>query len=140
MIPLFLTGCNGPLSPIGSNNPKNEISGDIESRMASLENNQNAIKLELARLQNQIGDIKGDNNLLQQGWFNIQSDGILIVVLSVSIVAMLLLYMFKVNKCNKMIEIMSNEIKESDDINLKERIMSSALYTSVEKEMFNLIK
>ncbi len=133
------TGC-GNLSPRDNLSPQlDQRLEKIEGNQNTLENNQNAIKLEIGRLQQSL-TVPGDNNEIQQGWLNVQADGIIIGVFSVLIVGLMLWFMRSSMHYKQTAVIMGEQIKESDDEEVKERVMAAAWHTNVERTVFNLIE
>jgi hypothetical protein len=135
----------GPISGCGNLSPRDNLSpildqrlDDIEGNQSTLENNQNAIKIELGRLQNAL-EIQGRNNEVQQGWFNVQADGIIIAVFALLTISMLLYYMHRSAKNKKVADILADQIRAHEDWELKENIMAAAWNTSVEKTIFKMI-
>ena len=89
-----LSGCNN-LSPSDNFSPHlDQRLDDIEGNQATIESNQNVIKLEIGRLNNALS-IQGENDEVQQGWLNIQADGIIIAVFALSTIGLLLFFMWK---------------------------------------------
>ncbi len=136
---MAFTGC-GNLSPRDNLSPQLEQRLDaIEGNQNTLENNQNSIKLEIGRLQQSLS-VGGNENQIQQGWLNVQADGIIIGVFSVMIVGLMLWFMRSSMHYKQTAEIMGEQIKESDDEEVKERVMAAAWHTNVEKTIFKLIE
>ena len=134
-----LSGCNN-LSPSDNFNPQLDQRLDsIEGNQATIENNQNAIKLELGRLQNSLS-IQGENNEVQQGWLNVQADGIIIAVFALSTIGLLLFFMWKSKHYKETAEILLDQIRAYDDWELKERVMAAAWNTKVEKTVFRMVE
>lgn len=138
---LYLTisvGCDN-LSPRDNFSPKfDQRLEDIEGNQNTLENNQNAIKLELGRLNNSL-NVPGKDNRIQQGWFNVQADAFIIAIFSITVIVLLLYFMYCSIHYYKAANIMASEIKSLDD-DVKENIMASAWNTDVEKTIFKMIQ
>ncbi len=133
------TGCNN-LSPRDNLSPRLEQQlENIEGNQNTLENNQNAIKLEIGRLQQSLA-IDGNQNEIQQGWLNVQADGIIIGVFSILIVGLMLWFMRSSMHNKQATAIMGEQIKEADNEDVKESLMAAAWHTNVEKTIFNLIE
>lgn len=136
---LATTGCNN-LSPRDNLSPQLEQQfRDIRDSQANLENNQNAIKIELGRLQNAL-QVDGDSNQVQQGWLNVKADGMVVAAFGVITIGMLLYYMHQTSKYKKVSEIISGQIRAHDDLVLKEKVMAAAWNTNVEKSVFRLLE
>jgi len=133
-----MSGCNN-LSPNDNLSPiLDQRLEDIEGNQSTIESNQNAIKLELGRLQNAL-EIQGENNEVQQGWFNVQADGIIITVFALVTIGMLLFYMYSSAKNKKVATILADQIRAYEDWELKEQVMAAAWNTGVEKTIFKMI-
>lgn len=138
---LMLSGCGKNLSPQDNISPKLDQKLDsIEGHQATLENNQNAIKLELGRLQNEMALNNSNNNQMQQGWVNIQSDGVLIGVFGLMTIGMILFYMSKAKKYKQISDILGQQVQVHNQPEIKERIMAAAWNTNVEKDIYKLVK
>ena len=138
---LLLSGCGRNLSPQGNLSPQlAQDLDDIKGNQATLENNQNAIKIELGRLQNELSLSNSNNNELQQGWINVQSDGILIGIFGLLTIGMILFYMSKARKYKQMTDILGQQIKLYDDEEIKEKVMAASWNTHVEKDIYRLMK
>jgi len=136
---ILVPGC-GNLSPFGNLSPElDQRLDEIEGNQNTLENNQNAIKIELGRLQQAL-EIQGNANEVQQGWLNVRADGIIIAVFAVATIGMLLYYMYKSSKYKKVSTILADQIKLYDDWEFKEQVMASAWNTDVEKSIYKLIE
>lgn len=135
----IIPGCNN-LSPRDNFSPQMEQRlKNIEGDQATLENNQNAIKIELGRLQNST-KIDGENNQVQQGWLNFKGDGLFVGIFGIVTIGMLLIFMYKSAKYKKIANIMGEQIKFSDNIHLKEQVIASAWNTGLERDVFRLIE
>lgn len=134
-----LVGCQN-LSPRDNFSPELEQKIEkIEGNQNTLENYMNSMKLQLANLQNSL-NVPGDGNNVQQGWLNVQADGIVIGTFSLLTIGVALFYMNRYNHYRTTCKIMSEQIKTSDDYELKERIMAAAWNTKVQKTIYNMIK
>jgi len=134
---IALSGC-GNLSPRINPELEQQLE-ELKGNQNTLENNQNAIKIELGRLQNAL-EIQGENNEVQQGWLNIQADGILIGVFGIGTIGLLLFYMYKSSKYKKVSTILADQVRMVDDWDLKDDIMAAAWNTEVEKTVYKMIK
>ena len=133
------SGC-GNLSPRDNLSPQLMQQIDkLQGNQNTLENNQNALKLEIGRLQQALTMQNSNNNQIQQGWLNVQSDGIIIGIFSVLIIGMMMYYMWQSSHYEKAAEILGEQVKESTDDDLKERVMAAAWNTNVEKTVFKFI-
>lgn len=139
LITTLFAGCGGFLSPRDNLSPiVDQRLEDIEGNQATLENNQNAIKVELGRLQNALR-INGQSNEVQQGWLNLQVDGLVIGVFSIVVISLLLFYMYSASKNKQIAKMIGEQIKNYQDEDLKEYIMAASWNTGLERDIFKLI-
>lgn len=132
-------GC-GNLSPRDNLSPQlDQRLDNLEGNQNTLENNQNAIKIELGRLQNHLA-VKGENNDVQQGWLNIQADGIIIMIFALTTIGMLLFFIYRSNKYKRTADLLAGQIRAYNDYDLKERVMAAAWNTNLEKQVFKMIE
>jgi len=132
-----LPGC-GNLSP--RINPELQQQLDkIEGQQNTLENNQNSIKIELGRLQNAL-EVTGENNQVQQGWLNVQADGIIIGVFALITISLLLYYMYRSTQYKKISMILADQVRLYDDDELTETVMAAAWNTEVEKTIYKMMR
>lgn len=135
---ITLGGCD-TFSPRSKLNNKNGTIRDIEQ-------NQNALKLELARVSNELGINNSKIGELQQGWANIkahnnentgiqilQGDGALILVFALITICMLFYYVFELEKYKKATSILSKEIIRSQDVQLRANVISASENTELEQ-------
>jgi len=141
-----LAGCArlDPLSP--------DLRQDIENqggRIDDLQNNQNGFLLELGKLKNEQDIMAEQIGNLQQGLINqnnsgiqiLQGDGALIAVFALGVIALLLIYYYKMksDKNEEAADILAQQINLYDDDNLKENIFVAAMNSNVEREVYNCI-
>lgn len=149
IILVAFSGCSKNLSPF-SPDMKNEINNQ-NGKIEDIKNNQNGLMLELIKLRNeqQIHAEKIDN--FQQGLVNrrnenfgiqiLQGDGALVMVFALGTIAMMLIYHYRTKavKKEKAADILAQQIVNYNDDSLTDGVFVSAMYTDVEKDVFDLI-
>lgn len=151
IIMLLAAGCGNNLSPLSP-----ELKQNIDaqnSKIEEIKNNQNGVNLELGKIRSNqtVTAEKLDN--IQQGLVNLKGssnsgvqilsgDGTMIALFSICIVAMILIYHFrtKAQQHEKTANILAQQISNYGDSNLENQIYMAALNSSVEENIFNLIK
>jgi len=145
---ILLVGCNvSPLSPRLDQKLNNQ-NGQIEE----LKNNQNGLLLEIGKLRQESEIHARDIENAQQGIVNLKGsnysgvtilsgDGGLILVFSLSVMAILLIYHYRTRavKSEKSAEILAQQIAIYDDVSLDDKVFLSALNTPVEREVYHLM-
>ena len=132
-------GCDN-LSPRDNFSPQlDQRLERIEGDQNELENLLNSIKVELGSLRQSLDLQNSNNNEIQQGWLNVQADGILISIFAIVIIGMLLYYMYRTKHFQDAAEMMAEQIRNDLDYETKERIMAAAWNTHVEKTVYKLI-
>lgn len=156
-VPILLiftvVGC-GNLSPRDNFSPQLQQELDnVNGKINGVETNQNAIKLEMMRLAQELGISNSQLRDLQQGMFNIQSginnnegiqilqgSGGLIFAFALLTIGMLLYYFHKAKKNEKTAKLLAQQIRVKKDQDLEQRILTAALNTNVEKDIYNLVR
>lgn len=147
---LFLSGCGGILSPRDNLSPQLEQQFEnTNGKISGLQTDQQAMKIELARITQEIGEVRD----MQQGILNMQANnnnengiqilqgsGSLILIFGLITIGMLLYYFYKSKSNEKTAKILAQQIKLRGDPDLQERVMSAAINTDVEKQIYELIK
>ncbi len=141
-----LVGCN-TLSP-----RLNEKFDNKNAKINGIESNQNALKLELARISNELGIQNSKIGEMQQGWANIkagnndnkgiqilQGDGPLILIFASITIGMLFYYVFESEKYKKTTNILATEIAKNKDPMLNHRVLLAAAHTDVEHVIKRLV-
>lgn len=136
---LLFVGCDNFSPRMRRQNLNNE-----NARINGLENNQNALKLELGRIANELGIQNSQIDEIQQGWANVKAhnenkgiqvfngDGALILVFATITVGMLFYYMYQAERFRKATSIIAREIAKVQDPSLKRQILLAAENTEVE--------
>lgn len=147
---LVLGGCSDNLSPL-SPKLQQELNNQ-NAKINGIENNQNAIKLELGRISNELGIQNSNVQEMQQGWLNVQGqlsrnensgvqilqgDGPLFLVFAVITLGMLLYYFYRAEKYRKTATFFARQIRMADP-GVQERVLTAAWKTDVEREVFNM--
>lgn len=147
---ILFSGCNN-FSP---RLPKQEIENQ-NGRINGLENNQNALKIEIGRIANELGIQNSQVREMQQGWMNLQAtvsrndnsgiqilqgDGALFIVFATVTLAMLFYYVFQMEKYKKATSILAREIVKYENVDLKNRVLLASENTDVEQLIFRLTK
>jgi|GEM_PF-2665909 hypothetical protein len=148
---IICSGCSNNLSPF-SPDMKNEINNQ-SGRIEDIKSNQNGLMLELMKLRNeqQINADKIEN--FQQGLLNLsgknenfgvqilQGDGSLVMVFALGTIAMMLIYHYRTKsiKKEKAAGILAQQIVNYNDDSLTDGVFVSAMYTDVEKDVYELI-
>jgi len=146
---LTFSGC-GNLSP-RLDNDINNSNGEIEE----LKNIQNGINLELGKLRQNDEITNSQLKDVQKGLLNfnarlssnensgiqiLQGDGALILVFAIITIGMILKHYRDLYKKNeKAATILAQQIANKNDPDLEEVVFQAALYTDVEKEVYNLM-
>lgn len=144
-----LTGC-GILSPRDNLSPQLQQQFDnTNGKISGLQTDQQAVKLELARITQEIGEVRD----MQQGIMNLQANnnnrngvqilqgsGGLTMAFGIVIIAMLLYYFYKSRSHKKTAQILAQQIKMYDNHDLEEKVMAAAMNTDVEKEVYSMVK
>lgn len=142
LITLFCIGCNiSPFSPEGKQQVQNE--GTIDE----IKNNTQGIMAEVGKLKQNAEIQNSVIKDMQQGIINakignnensgiqiLQGDGSLILIFALGVVSLILFYFYKEKQINT---ILINEIKNKNDKELHENIISASAYTMVEKSIYN---
>ena len=152
LIPLTV-GCNN-LSPRDNLSPRLDQNLNNENaRINGLENNMNSLKLELGRISNELSFTNSNVREMQQGWVNIQGqlsrnensgiqvlqgDGALFLVFATVTLGMLFYFMFQTDRYKKTAEFFATQIKQSEDQELHERVLTAAWNTKLEKDVFTM--
>ena len=150
---MFLTGC-GNLSPRDNMSPQIQEHIDNQNgKIGEIENIQNGFKNEIFKLQQGAEIIDSELDKVQQGMLNIQSNnensGVQIfsgpgglALASFGIFASILASMYyrKTAKINEeAADVMAEQIAKSEDAELEEQVLLSALGTKAEEKVYNLI-
>jgi len=152
---LVLPGC-GNLSPRDNLSP--QIQQDLDNqkgRINGLENNQNAIKLELGRLSNELGIQDSQVKEMQQGWINIQAalnrnensgiqilqgDGPLVGIFCLATLITLLYFFRRGEQYRKTAAMLGRQISMHNDGRLKHDVLAAAMNTDLEKQVYRLVR
>lgn len=123
------------------------------AKINGLENNQNALKLEVGRIQNELGINNSTVKEMQQGWANLQAtvsrndnsgvqilqgDGALIIIFATITMAMLFYYVFRSEQYRKASLILAQEMASCNDPNLIHRVRMAAAHTNVKELVHKL--
>jgi hypothetical protein len=122
---LLSSGCNN-LSPRDNVSPRLQQQIDNHNgKIDRIESNQNAIKLEMSR--------RNDNSGVQI----FQGDGGLLLAFGIVVILCVTFYFYRSSARNeKMVFLLAEQIKSYNDPNLEEHILKAAMYTEVEKDIF----
>jgi len=130
----------------GNLSPRDNLSPQLDQRLERLEGDQNelenllnSIKVELGELQQTLNMQNSNHNEIQQGWLNIQADGILVLVFAVLVVSMLFYYMYRTKHFKDAARVMGEQIRDEASDEVKEKVMAAAWNTSVEQTIYKLI-
>ena len=134
----LLPGCS-LLSPSHnlSPNQKQDI-GKIEGKQPTVEDNLNSIHSEIAKLQSSI-ELQGSNNKVQSGYLNFEGNGWAVGAFAIVTISMLLFYMYKSSRQQKIAEILAGSIRAYGNSDLNERVLAAAWKTGVEKDIYQMI-
>lgn len=156
LITLFVLGLSLSLAGCGNLSPQqeqriNNQDGEIEE----LKNIQNGINSEIGKLRQESEITNSTLKEVQQGMVNfnaklssnensgiqiLQGDGALILIFGIAVVAMLLYHYRSLYKKNeKAANLMAQQIVNRGDPYLDDVVFQAAMYTDVEKEVYNLM-
>lgn len=126
---LVSSGC-GNLSPRDNLNPKsNQNINNENGKIDHIETNQNAIKGSI--------ESKTTNN---GGVQILQGDSGLILIFGIIAIICVTVYFYQRSlRVEKINTILSDQIKSTNDPVLEENVLKAALYTNVEKEVYQLL-
>lgn len=128
---LVSSGC-GNLSPRDNLNPKsNQNINNENGKIDRIETNQNAIRI-AAENRNETTNNGGVQIL--------QGDSGLILIFGIIAIICVTVYFYQRSlRIEKINTILSDQIKSTNDPALEENVLKAALYTNVEKEVYQLI-
>lgn len=144
---VLITGCNfSPLSP--SNRPRINNNGEI----GDIKNNQNGMMTEIIGLKNRLEIIAKEVETLQNGLINsnnknfgiqiFQGDGGLAIGFSLIVILSLVAtnYKLKSDKYRKTAELFGEEIKRLGNLDVENKLFTSALANKIEKNVYDILK
>ena len=150
---VFFSGCN-LLSPRISPEMQQKLDNQ-NAKINGIENNQNAIKLELGRLSQDLSIQNSTIGDLQQGWLNfsgalsrndnkgiqvLQGDGALILVFAITTIGMMLYYFYKSRTYCQAAKVLARQIVDHPDPVLHQKVLSAITVASLEKTMLEITK
>lgn len=148
IILILVSGCAriNPLSP-KSNNKINNQQGEIDQ----IKNNQNGVMTDLLSLKNKLDVVARDIENLQSGYINknnrnygiqiFHGDGGLLIGFGVCSILGYLIYRYRMEaiKYKKTAEILGQEVKKLNNLDIENRIFMSALSNKVEKNTYEVL-